>query len=94
MNGADITDLAAVEDADVVATGVVRVLAFVGYRRRQASCSCGWQGPVRWLLPRTAAVDAWTHAANQGCAPAFPLVMRVAPAGHDLSAGDDREGVR
>jgi hypothetical protein len=79
MNGAD--SLAAVEDAEVVAAGVVGVLAFVGYRRRQARCSCGWRGPLRWLLPRTAAVDAFIHAANQGCAPALPLVMRVAPAG-------------
>ncbi|RDH75368.1 hypothetical protein DVS77_27080 [Mycolicibacterium moriokaense] len=79
-------------DGDITTSGVVGVLAFIAHRRRQARCSCGWRGPVRWLLPRTSAVDALTHAGNRGCTPAVPLVTRVAPGG--LTEGVAGEGVR
>ncbi|MGJ6127383.1 hypothetical protein QN239_32915 [Mycolicibacterium sp. Y3] len=61
-------------DADTPRSAVVGVLAAPG-RRRQARCSCGWDGPRRWLLPKAAAVDALTHARTQGCVPAYPLVQ-------------------
>lgn len=81
-------------DGEITTSGVVGVLAFIAHRRRQASCSCGWRGPVRWLLPRTAAVDALTHAGNRGCTPAVPLVARVAPVAGGLTMGVEGEGVR
>lgn len=81
-------------DVEAVTTGVVGVVAFIGHRRRQACCSCGWRGPVRWLLPATCAVDALTHAGNRGCTPALPLVARVAPVTGCLTAGVESEGVR
>lgn len=81
-------------DGEITTTGVVGVLAFIAHRRRQASCSCGWSGPVRWLLPRTSAVDALTHAGNRGCTPAVPLVARVAPVAGGLTAGVAGEGER
>ena len=81
-------------DVEVASTGVVGVLAFIAHRRRQACCSCGWRGPVRWLLPRTFAVDALIHAGNRGCTPAVPLVARVAPVAGGLTTGVEGEGVR
>ncbi|WP_141564242.1 hypothetical protein [Mycolicibacterium palauense] len=77
MNDVDLGSELEARAGGVDTTGVVSVLAFLGYRRRQARCSCGWRGPVRWLLPKGAAVDALTHAAGRGCAPAYPLVSRV-----------------
>lgn len=62
-------------DADTPRAAVVGVLAAPGRRRRQARCSCGWDGPRRWLLPEVAVVDALTHARARGCAPAYPLVQ-------------------
>lgn len=53
---------------------VVGVLAPPGRRHRQAQCGCGWDGPRRRMLPKTAVVDALTHALMRGCAPAYPLV--------------------
>ncbi|RAV12351.1 hypothetical protein DQP55_12040 [Mycolicibacterium sp. GF69] len=81
-------------DGEITASGVVGVLAFIAHRRRQACCSCGWRGQVRWLLPRTAAVDALTHAGNRGCTPAVPLVARVAADACCLTAGGEGEGGR
>lgn len=62
-------------DPDTPRAAVVGVLAAPGRRRRQARCSCGWDGPRRWLLRKAAVVDALTHARNRGCVPAYPLVQ-------------------
>ena len=62
-------------DADTAPASVVGVLAAPGRRRRQARCSCGWDGPRRWLLPKVAVVDALSHARIRGCVPAYPLVQ-------------------
>lgn len=90
MTGVDRTNPPAADTERAVGVGVVGVLTFAGHRRRQASCSCGWQGPLRWLLPAVAAVDALTHAGSQGCAPAVPLGARIAPTGPPAI---DSEGV-
>jgi hypothetical protein len=54
-------------------TGQVCVIA-AKTRHRQASCTCGWEGPRRWWLPQAAVVDALDHAAYAGCKPERPLI--------------------
>ena len=41
----------------------------------QGRCSCGWLGKPR-LTTSSAKVDALMHAAQRGCAPAWPLLQR------------------
>ncbi|MEU0497972.1 hypothetical protein [Mycobacterium sp. NPDC006124] len=77
MSDVDFEPALEFDAGGVDTAGVVGVLAFIGYRRRQAQCSCGWRGPVRWLLPKLAVTDAHFHAAGRGCIPAYPLVSRV-----------------
>ncbi len=42
--------------------------------RAQAMCSCGWGGRPRVLLS-SAKVDAFVHAASDGCQAAIPLIQ-------------------
>lgn len=73
-------------EASPVGAGVVAVVSVRPRRRlrhRQARCSCGWVGQRRWVVKAAAAIEAWSHAYDVGCAPREPLVVEAA----DLAAG-------
>ena len=66
--------------SDIGVVAVVTVRPPWRLRHRQAHCTCGWVGRRRWVVKAAAAIDAWSHAYAQGCAPRVPLVVDAADA--------------
>ena len=72
----------------ILRTGVGNVVAVFrsGRGRNRASCSCGWDGPLRMLLP-WALLDAWGHVGRSpGCLPSDRMIVDESVE-HRLSAG-------